>query len=234
MDQENIVKKPDITYPLYTKTVNDLKSQGQAISVRSVQRVIGGSNSTLLAYQRQWQSEQALAATVEEGISESLKQSLLAEFARRGQAARERFEAQLAQGVQQLKEANELLAETESQYTLFKAQREADNAQHAEKLLTVEKQRAVVIERASELQNQLSKLEQQLKEAATSQEQARIETIKCQLQLEHANKDAEKAEKQISLLERKVAELGQCAHQAEVNAAATKARADELEKQRNT
>lgn len=231
MNTRDGAKKGDLTYPLYVKTVNDLKAQGQTISVRAVQRVIGGSNSTLLEYQRRWQAEAALATTVEDNISDSLKQSLLAEFGRRVQVTRERLETQLTQERQQLKEANELLAEAEGRQTELEAHCQTEQAQAAEKILTLEKQLAANQERIAELQHQIEKLEQHLKGSITAQEFARTEAAKFKLQLERADKDTEKAEKQAKELEARVVELQQRAHQAEIKAAVAEARVNELEKQ---
>lgn len=229
-----MAKKEDITYTLYVKTVGDLKAQGQPISVRAVQRMIGGSNSTLLTYQRQWQAEQALASTVEDSISDSLKQALLAEFGRMTQSTRERLETLLTQERQQLKEANELLAEAEGRQIGLEAQRQTEQTQATEKILTLEKQLAAAHERVSELQHQIDKLEQHLKESITAQEFARTEAAKFKLQLERAYLDTEKAENRTKELEARVVELQQRAHQSEIRAAVAEARVDELEKSRKT
>ncbi len=224
-------KKEDVTYALFVNTVNDLKAQGQSASVRGVQKVIGGSHSTLLEYQRRLQTDLSLAATVEDSISESLKQALLAEFGRMVQTTREKLEAQLVQERQQLKEANELLAEEESHTADLEAQRHAEKEQASEKILTLEKQLAATGERVTELQHQIEKLEQHLKDSITAQEFARTEAAKFKLQLERADNDMEKAEHKVKELESKLTELQQRAHQAEIKAAVAEARTVEFEKQ---
>ncbi len=224
-------KKEDITYAVYVQAVSDLKAQGHAASVRVVQRTIGGSHSTLLEYQRRLQADQALATTIQDTISDSCKQALLAEFGRMVQATREKLESELAQERQQIKEANELLREAESRIAALEIQYQSEKEHASEKILTLEKQLAGSHERITDQQHQLDKLEQQLKESITAQEFARTETAKSKLQLERADKDVIKAEKQVGDLEIKITELQQRAHQAEIKAAVAEARVAELEKQ---
>jgi len=231
MKQRDDSNKQDVTYQQYLKAVGDLKSQGLPPSVRSVQKIIGGSNSTILEYQRKMQADVAMASTVEDGISDTLKQSLLAEFGRVVQSTRERLESQLAQERQQLKEANELLTEAEGRQTELEAQRQEENQQNTDKILILEKQLSATQERVTELQNQVDKLEQHLKESITAQEFARTEAAKSKLQLERADKDTEKAENRSKTLEARVSELQKQAHQAEIKSAVAEARVGELEKQ---
>src|SRR5262249_30569682 len=130
----------DVTYQQYLQAVGDLKAQGVAASVRAVQKVIGGSNSTILEYQRKMQADAAIASTVDDDISDAFRQSILAEFGRVVQSTRERLEALLAQERQQLKEAKELLKKLENRNGQLEEPRQEENKQNADKILSLEKQ----------------------------------------------------------------------------------------------
>jgi len=172
--KENTNRREDVTYALYVNTVNDLKLRGKPTSLREVKKIIGGSHSTLLEYQRQWQADRALAATVEDDISDTFKQAILAEFGRVVQTTREKLEAQLIQERQHVKEANELLAEAEKQITDLEMQQQSEREQASEKILTLEKQLAAADERANELQKQVDKLEAKITQLQQQAHQSEI------------------------------------------------------------
>lgn len=153
-------KKDQVTYANFIKAANELKEEGQQPSVRLVRLKIGGSNSTLLEYLRRWHSDTALAASVDQQISDPLKDALLAEFGRVTQSLREKFQAEINQERQQNKEICELLAEAESRCAEIEAKAHSDREQAAAAILKLEKQLSAANERAAELQRQADKAAQ--------------------------------------------------------------------------
>lgn len=164
-------KKDQVTYANFIKAANELKEAGQQPSVRLVRLKIGGSNSTLLEHLRRWHGETALAASVDQQISEPLKDALLAEFGRVTQSLRDKLQAEINQERQQNKEICELLAEAENRCSEIEAKAQLDREQSAVAILKLEKQLSAANERAAELQRQTDKAAQKAdKEIAELQE----------------------------------------------------------------
>jgi chromosome segregation ATPase len=224
-------KKGPINYAAFAKAANEIKASGQTPSVRLVRsRLGGGSNSTLVEYIRHWHSENALASTVDDNISEPFKQALLAEFGRVVKNVRDHLEEQLSQERTQAKETNDLLSESEARTTELEEQLKEEKQESDKTILQLEKQLAAMEERSTELQRQIDKLEEHLKESVIAQELARTESAKAQIQLERADKTAEKSEKRMEELNEKIAALQESAHRAEIKAAVAEARVAELSK----
>ncbi len=226
------MKKEHITYPLFLQTVNQIKAEGQTPSVRLVRSRIGGSNSTLLEFLRRWQGESALASSIDETISDDLRQALLIEFGRVTKNVRENLETLLVQEKAQSNEANDLLNEAETRISELEAQIRETKEQADHAILLLEKQLSATEERVTEFQRQLDKLEGQFKESVMALEIARTESAKAQIQLERADKTTQKAETKMEELEKKIITLQESAHQAEIRAAVAEARFAELTHQK--
>ena len=226
------MKKEHITYPLFLQTVNQIKAEGQTPSVRLVRSRIGGSNSTLLEFLRRWQGESALASSIDETISDDLRQALLIEFGRVTKNVRENLETLLVQEKTQSNEANDLLNEAETRISELEAQIKETKEQADHAILLLEKQLSATEERVTEFQRQLDKLEGQFKESVMALEIARTESAKAQIQLERADKTTQKAETKMEELEKKIIKLQESAHQAEIRAAVAEARITELTHQK--
>ena len=226
------MKKEHITYPLFLQTVNQIKAEGQTPSVRLVRSRIGGSNSTLLEFLRRWQGESALASSIDETISDDLRQALLIEFGRVTKNVRENLETLLVQEKAQSNEANDLLNEAETRISELEAQIKETKEQADHAILLLEKQLSATEERVTEFQRQLDKLEGQFKESVMALEIARTESAKAQIQLERADKTTQKAETKMEELEKKIIQLQEFAHQTEIRAAVAEARFSELTHQK--
>ncbi len=226
------MKKETITYSIFVQAVDDIRAEGQTPSVRLVRSRIGGSNSTLLEHLRRWQSDTTLASSVDDHISDSLKQELLIEFGRVTKNVRENLEAQLLQERVQSKEANDLLSEAETRIADLEEQVREEKEKANQTILALEKQLSATQERGAELQRQVDKLEGQFKESVMALEVARTESAKAQIQLERADKAAEKAEKNMEEQNIKIVKLQESTHQAEIKAAVAEARIAALAKER--
>lgn len=227
---DNIMRKDQITYATFIQAANEIRAEGQTPSVRLIRAKIGGSNSTLLGYLQQWRNDADLAASVDDNISETLRQAILSEYGRVTKSMRDHLETQLSQERAQNKEAGLLLNEAENRISELESLSENEKEQHATITLGLEKQLSATEEKAAELGRQVEKLEAQWKESIIAQESARTECAKAQLQLERADKSSAQAEKKIVELEQKIEKLQEAAHQAELRAAVAEAREGKITK----
>jgi ribosome-associated translation inhibitor RaiA len=191
-------KKDHVTYANFIKAANELKEEGLQPSVRLVRLKIGGSNSTLLEYLRRWHSDTALSASVDQQISDPLKDALLMEFGRVTQSLREKFQVEVNQERQQNKEVCELLAETESRCVEIEAKAHADREQAAAAILKLEKQLSAANERAAELQRQAEKATQK----------ADKEISELEKKVGQLREEAHQAQIKAAIAETKVAAMG--------------------------
>lgn len=111
-----------ISYQQVATVCENLKSDGQRISVRAIHAHTGGSLSTVLKHYRTWQDEQESGGRFTAGISRQLEKALLAELEQTAVRAREsgaarlvEAEASAAEGKTRLAAAELRIADLESQ-----------------------------------------------------------------------------------------------------------------------
>lgn len=160
-----MAKSESITFQSVAKFCNDMTGAGNKPSVRKLHAQLGGSHSTLTEFLNQWRTQQALAHSNANELSEEFNQALLAEFSRVTESVKEKSKLLLTEKDEQLTEARELLAEYEGKLVaLEKILKESkDKAQSAQ--LVLEKKLAVAEgdahsakHREKELQNKLDAL----------------------------------------------------------------------------
>lgn len=107
--------KENVTFQAVAVICNELTNAGVKPTVRKVNERVGGSFSTVSMHLKQWLTNQALAQSSENELSDEFNQALLAEFARVTGAVKAKAELQLAEHEVQLTEAIDLLATHELQ-----------------------------------------------------------------------------------------------------------------------
>lgn len=160
-----MAKSESITFQSVAKLCNDMVIVGNKPSVRKLKAQLGGSHSTLSEFLNQWRTQQALAHSNENELSEEFNQALLAEFSRVTEVVREKSKLLLNEKDEQLTEERELLAEYESRVVaLEKALKESEEKVQSVQL-ALEKKLAVAEgdsqsakHREKELQNKLDAL----------------------------------------------------------------------------
>lgn len=110
-------KPTAVTYELFATAALALEKDGQRVSVRTIRDKIGGANSKLMEFLRLWKAEKQLASVTDEDMSDTFRQSLLAEFGRIVQKTKVSLESQLKDEKANTQEALDLLAETEKRAT---------------------------------------------------------------------------------------------------------------------
>lgn len=199
-------KKSDINYVDVARFCNELLNAGEKITVRKIHsHVGGGSFSTISKYYSQWQAERNFVKGSHAELSEEFRQAVLAEMARTTQKIKNEFDETLAIEKNQLKEAQELLAEYESKMDAlneeilkYQAQIEAQRID-LEKISSITEGRVLEITKNSE--KRLSELTQN-----NHQKQEEIEKIRSKLHQSEVNAAVLQAqnqeqEKQIKRLE---------------------------------
>ena len=167
-------KQTQVTYEVFAEAANQLDSENQRVSVRAVRTKVGGSNSKLMEFLRQWKSEKQLATETDEDISDGFRQALLAEFGRVVQKTRERLEEQLADEKNSAQEALDLLAEMEKTCAEQTEKITMLESQHQKRVLTLEKQIAGLEARLKDEESRETKLMQKVETLQASQHQAEI------------------------------------------------------------
>jgi len=102
-----------ISYQQVAEVCENLKSDGQRISVRAIHAHTGGSLSTVLKHYRTWQEEQESGGQFKVGISRQLQKALLAELEQTAVRARESNAARLAEAEARAAEGQSRLAAAE-------------------------------------------------------------------------------------------------------------------------
>ena len=222
---EHEMNKKELTYVSFIETLRVMLAEGLPPSVRVLRARLGvGSNSTIVEYLRRWRSESALGETVEEGISESFKTALRAEFGRVAQVVRADDAVQLSQAHTQLQEVTDLLRELEARGNELEAQRQAEQAAARQMALALEKQLAARDERVSELERRLNQLSEQLTEVVAEKTAAQVAVAKAEGRVEQAEKTIQKSEQQLEATSRERDALKKSLHEAEIQAAVAESR----------
>ena len=217
----------NINYEDFLKGVEELQQQGITPTLRLIRNQLGGGSFTkLLKFLQTWREQNEMANQSGIELSQNLKQSLIAEFARVVKATRAQYDAKVEEQEKYYHEAMDLINEAESKVAqleqeLIEQKQEADQA-----ILAFQRQLAALEQKNTTLEEQIKKLEHNLTEAIRTQESARTEAATSKLELKHAQQALEKSEKKTEdalkkqeLLQKQVSEL-------EVSLAVLKTRAE--------
>jgi chromosome segregation ATPase len=190
-------KKEAVGYSTFMEAIHSVLAEGQTPSVRILNSMIGGSNSTLLEYFRRWRSEASSPSLTDDSVSaeianlsESFKHSVRAAMGRATRAACQSLEDQLTEEKKQAEEARNLLEETETYLGELEAQHQLDQEQTAQKVLSFEKQLAARDEQVAELRRQIERLEARFQEATKLAHEMEIRAAVAESRVTDSKKDA--------------------------------------------
>ena len=105
-----------VNFEQVKRVADKLQQDGQKVSVRAVQRITGGSMTTVLELLRQWQQRQqtaVLSSATEENLSEALRAAISSEIAENVSRCRAAMEAQIQLAEQRAQETGDLLKDAE-------------------------------------------------------------------------------------------------------------------------
>ena len=109
--------KRTVSYEQVKHAVDKLQSEGQKVSVRSIQSMTGGSMTTVMELHRQWQQRQQTALLPGgqgENLSEKLRTAIWSEITENVSQCRAAMEAQVKAAEQRAQETEELLRDAET------------------------------------------------------------------------------------------------------------------------
>ena len=109
--------KSSITYSQVAEACQALLGEGQKITLRAIVARSGGSPNSVLHLWKQWQNEQEdiTLAALDEELSPSVKQAILAECGRKVAAVKTYYAKKITESYQQWQEMQMLVQETEQQ-----------------------------------------------------------------------------------------------------------------------
>lgn len=213
------MNKNDLTYAAFLNAVRVIQAEGLTPSVRIVRARVGGSNSTLVEYFRQWHSESEATQQIDENVSSALSDALKAEFGRIAQIVRTDSAARLAKADGEVKEISDLLKESERNLERSESQNQATAAH----LLELEKKLAAQEARLLDSKEEIARLNDKLSETADA-------LARSQAQAEQSLSTLKTVEQKISGQHTEIESHRQARHAAEVRAAVAESK---LEEQRN-
>ena len=162
-----------VTYDIFCKTVQEMQTQGEKVSVRTILSHTGGSFAKLASFLKRWRSEQAHAqAQVDRELSPNLRQALLTEIGKAVAATKAVFETQLSQANEQLEEVHEALIKQEKSLGEYEQQISQLNQQ-----LAVAQQ--LQIQQVDKIQRLEKKLEQAIEVQHEADKQAAVAQARC-------------------------------------------------------
>lgn len=109
--------KNSITYSQVAEACQTLLGEGQKITLRSIVAKSGGSPNVVLQFWKQWQREQEeiTLAALDEDLSPSVKQAILAECARKVSLIKTHFAKKITESDQQWQDIQALMQKADQQ-----------------------------------------------------------------------------------------------------------------------
>ena len=150
------MRKETITYDACCQVLQEMKIKGEQISVRALLSHTGGSFSKIARFLKAWQLEQAHASSAPVELSNTLKQSILAEIGKAVTETSCSLKEQLQETNKQLDESHETLTKQENHIL---EQTELNN-ELKQKLAVMEKINEQQRERIKTLEDNLEKSRQ--------------------------------------------------------------------------
>ena len=137
-----MAKSASMTFQSVAKLCNDMVSSGNKPSVRKLHYQLGGSFSTITEHLQQWRMQQSLAHSMDQELSDELKQALLAEFARITAGIKEKSNVMLTEKEEHLTETRDLLVEYEGKLVVLEKSLKECKDQSQSQQLALEKKLA--------------------------------------------------------------------------------------------
>jgi chromosome segregation ATPase len=112
-----------VTYDTFCQTIQNMQSQGEKVSVRTILSHTGGSFSKIAEFLKRWRAEQAHAQShVDRELSPNLRQAILVEIGKAVADTKTSYETQLNQVNEQFEEVHEALTKQEKNNEDFEQQ----------------------------------------------------------------------------------------------------------------
>jgi len=153
-----------VNFEQVKRVADKLQQDGQKVSVRAVQRITGGSMTTVLELLRQWQQRQqtaVLSSATEENLSEALRAAISSEIAENVSRCRAAMEAQIQLAEQRAQETGDLLKDAEIREQELLATIDADKKE----ITALATQLKMTESKAGELEAKVEELRKVLLEA---------------------------------------------------------------------
>jgi chromosome segregation ATPase len=153
-----------VNFEQVKRVADKLQQDGQKVSVRAVQRITGGSMTTVLELLRQWQQRQqtaVLSSATEENLSEALRAAISSEIAENVSRCRAAMEAQIQLAEQRAQETGDLLKDAEIREQELLATIDADKKE----ITALATQLKMTESKAGELEAKIEELRKALLEA---------------------------------------------------------------------
>lgn len=170
------VPKP-LTYQDVANACQQLVAAGEKLTQRKIQKLTGGSFSTLAPLYRQWQEQQMLIQQANQRIlSDTLMQALLAEFVRIEQSVHDALNQQLNTKQQQLQEMEDVLSDYEKNIDELKVALARSEEQYNDMCEEYKSKVIMLKERSDSYELRVKVLEQQLTEKTNARHQQEIDS----------------------------------------------------------
>lgn len=179
-----------------------LEIEGSKISARNVYARVGGSMTTVLNYLQQYQAESAAAAAAGSAkLSDSVVKAILVEIGRQTEEAQTHAQLMIDQATERESVAVEALEVAEKQLGNLQHQLGQVKELAEQNRLVADKSEAEQNKVIEGLVRQVDALKVERQQLIEAGEAARTEAAKSQMQVERADKAAEKAEVQVAKLQ---------------------------------
>lgn len=207
--------KNSVTYEQVAQACQTIINEKQKLTLRAIVSITGGSPNNVLKYWKQWrqQHDEIATAAIEEELSSSVKQAMLAECARKTIAIKELFTHKVAETEQQLLDLQKLFEDNEQQL-----------AQANSKIIEQDKQLAVSHQQLIDMEQRVKEMEERYRAAILAQERTQTEK-------ESAEKQINSLQNRLSQLENEFKTLQASKHERDLEIATLKTRQAEMEKQ---
>ena len=186
-----------VNFEQVKRVADKLQQDGQKVSVRAVQRITGGSMTTVLELLRQWQQRQqtaVLSSATEENLSEALRAAISSEIAENVSRCRAAMEAQIQLAEQRAQETGDLLKDAEIREQELLATIDADKKE----ITALATQLKMTESKAGELETKIEELRKALLEAEkrASVAETRVEERDKSIKILEERSEAAKAKAQ--------------------------------------
>jgi chromosome segregation ATPase len=188
-------------------TCDRLTAEGRKITGRAVVAEIGGSLSTVLQLIKSWRDRNNKVSETLVEIPNYLQESFRRALATSALEAVDLLKTKIDEAASREAEAIDALEKCEAKIVFFEGELDAAIVKIAGMQQSSEKERAVALETTTGLRRQIEKLEQDNDLLVRSGEAARVDAAKSAMQVDRADKAAEKAEAKLSEMETQIIEL---------------------------
>lgn len=218
--KDESMKTEQVTYDIFLQSVEQMRKNGEKLTVRNVLSQTGGSFGKISVFLKRFEQEQAhLSLMSHTDISDTLRQAVLSEIGRFVAEAKSALDKQVLQLTAHLDEANAQLTEQEQAMSSLKEEATALK----DKLMLAEQS-------ISDLESFNKDCKQQLEDAQNEKGLSITDAAKSKLQLERADKDLLELKEHNKTLQAQLNETTKEKYDAEKKAAVAEAKLEQKSK----